>query len=1051
MTGTPSHSFQLPLLTRHADTDPLLTLIVNGKETVFLVDTGATRSTLSLLEVPASKDTVRILTASGQPHTLLVSKPLKVQLSTDSSSLTHRFLLNHLCPVNLLGRDLMTKLSVSISLTEQGFYCSTPKLLCQISPHPKPSFAAWTPDISPHTLLLKALHSFPSCLYHHLQVPDTLHCTAQYFPTEVDTPWLESFLSSGICPETLHIPCIFISSTKAAASVHLTYSQSIFYLGGSVPHMSLAKSNTVRWVELGEWVEQCLNRTDWLYVAPGIFDTPDHLITKVLIQIDLPVVRSLCQPSVSLCSLQTDFFPWLSSIPDTLWSQGKNNFGRIINCEPLVVFPKSSFRPRRAQYPLSPEAELGIAAVHKELVERGAIIPIKYSPVNSPILPVKKADGSWRFVQDLRQVNSAIFPRAPIVPNPSTILSTIPATVRYFSVIDLANAFFSIPVHPDSQFWFAFTFQNRRWTWTVMPQGYTEAPCVYGQALAQNLEGFWPDRESALIQYVDDLLLCSETEKACTQDTESLLKYLAENGHKVSKAKLQLVQTTVKYLGHDITCGTRALSKDRITTIQNLPRPVTKQQVMSVLGILGYCRQWILNFSERAQPLQNLANTADLPLSGRIQWNEQAEKALSDFKSALISAPALGLPDYSRPFTLFVDEKGGYMNAVLTQLHGDKQRPIAYFSKKLDPVATGLPTCLRAVAATTEAVLASTDIVLMSPLTVKVPHAVHSILVQAKTSHLTTARAIHYQNVLCTLSNVTIERCTTLNPATLLPTEEEGEPHNCHDEITKVLKPRPDLQETPLEIGEIIFVDGCSLRLENGTPSTSYAVVKGDHLLEANRISSSFSAQAAELIALTRACQLSEGKVITIYTDSRYAFGVCHDHGALWKLRGFKTSTGKPIQHQKLVESLLEAITKPSKLAIVKCQAHTGKQDPVSKGNELADHFAEQAAYNNAPISLFLQKDDKDPDNQIISLQSAATDREKRKWFKEGSLSNGVWTHKQNNKPFLPKASFPGMAKVAHGLDHAGKDAMVQDVERHWEAVGFSTYADAVHYVKNLM
>uniref|UniRef100_A0A8C4SEC9 RNase H type-1 domain-containing protein n=1 Tax=Erpetoichthys calabaricus TaxID=27687 RepID=A0A8C4SEC9_ERPCA len=204
--------------------------------------------------------------------------------------------------------------------------------------------------------------------------------------------------------------------------------------------------------------------------------------------------------------------------------------------------------------------------------------------------------------------------------------------------------------------------------------------------------------------------------------------------------------------------------------------------------------------------------------------------------------------------------------------------------------------------------------------------------------------AIHYQNVLYTLSNVTVEKCSTLNPATLLLTEEDREPHDCHDEIAKVIKPRPDLHETLLYNGELIFVDGCSLRLENGTPSTSYVVVKGGHLLEANRISSNLSTQAAELIAITRACQLSEGKIITIYTDSRYAFGVCHDHGALWKLRGFKTSAGKPIQHQKLIESLLEAITKPSKLAIVKCQAHRGKQDPVSKGNELADHFAKQSS-----------------------------------------------------------------------------------------------------------
>uniref|UniRef100_A0A8C4RCV9 ribonuclease H n=1 Tax=Erpetoichthys calabaricus TaxID=27687 RepID=A0A8C4RCV9_ERPCA len=345
-------------------------------------------------------------------------------------------------------------------------------------------------------MLLMALHSFPSCVFPLLRVPEIAHCTAQYFPSEVDIPWVESFLQSATPQESLFIPCLFISSTMAAVAVQPDHTQQPYYLGGSVPHISLAKSCEVTWVSIGPWVQQCLQRTDWLPVKPGVYDTPDHRILKVLLYTTVYVNRSFCTPpppAHSLLHVGIPPFPWLSDIPDSLWAQGKNDYGRIAQCEPLVIHPKSSFRPHRAQYPLSPEAEAGISAVHADLVKRGAIIPISYSPVNSPILPVKKADGSWRFVQDLRQVNAAIFPRAPIVPNPSTILSTIPPSARYFSVIDLANAFFSVPVHPDSQFWFAFTFQNRRWTWTVMPQGYTESPCVYGQALAQNLEGFWPE------------------------------------------------------------------------------------------------------------------------------------------------------------------------------------------------------------------------------------------------------------------------------------------------------------------------------------------------------------------------------------------------------------------------------------------------------------------------------------------------------------------------------------------------------------------------------
>lgn len=118
--------------------------------------------------------------------------------------------------------------------------------------------------------------------------------------------------------------------------------------------------------------------------------------------------------------------------------------------------------PQCVQYPFSKEAEEGIAKVHRELVNCGTIID--YFPVNSSILPMKKADDSWRFIQDLRGMNDSVFPRAPIVPNPVIILFSILPQAKWSSVIDLANAFFSVPVHPDSQFSFAYTFKGKWYT-----------------------------------------------------------------------------------------------------------------------------------------------------------------------------------------------------------------------------------------------------------------------------------------------------------------------------------------------------------------------------------------------------------------------------------------------------------------------------------------------------------------------------------------------------------------------------------------------------------
>ncbi|XP_048843244.1 protein NYNRIN-like [Brienomyrus brachyistius] len=551
---------------------------------------------------------------------------------------------------------------------------------------------------------------------------------------------------------------------------------------------------------------------------------------------------------------------------------------------------------------------------------------------------------------------------------------------------------------------------------------------------------------STLVQYVDDLLLCSHTRESCKQDTRALLDFLAENGHKASKEKLQLVSQRVKYLGHVLTSEGRSLGPDRVASIQEMPKPETKQQLLSVLGMIGYCRPWIQDYAQRSQPLIDL--TIGLGLTDRLTWTSEAEDGLIDLKQALMSAPALGVPDYRKPFVQYVDEKKGFMTSVLIQYHGERGKPDAYYSKRLDSVARALPLCLRAVAAAAEAVMASADLVQLHPLKLRVPHAVHAILTQVRTSHLTPARSVHYQNVLLTLANVTVERCSALNPATLLPTEADGEPHDCLQVIDCVCRPRPDLTDIPLEGGDILFVDGSSLRLEDGSPATSYAVVMQDGLLvDGGPLPRHWSAQAAELFALRQACKLAEGQKVTIYTDSRYAFGVCHDHGALWKQRGFRTSTGKPIQHHELVEQLLDALMLPKQVAIVKCQAHTKRTDEISQGNDLADQWAKSLAKNSTgfgnKVLLAKNVDKPGAENDLVLIQTGATEAELHGWKRSGAWSDreGVWRHSGTNKPYLPRSAYPGMAKAVHGLDHVSRDGMVAAVTRVWHAPGFATAA----------
>ncbi len=283
------------------------------------------------------------------------------------------------------------------------------------------------------------------------------------------------------------------------------------------------------------------------------------------------------------------------------------------------------------------------------------------------------------------------------------------------------------------------------------------------------------------------------------------------------------------------------------------------------------------------------------------------------------------------------------------------------------------------------------------PFVTQMVDAVSMILQEQRTSHLSTARWLRYHTILLDMPNVTVKRCTTLNPATLLPTEEDGEEHHC---CLSVL-------DTPLEnCDNVLFVDGSASKdPQTGLNKVGFAVTTEFEVVKSGKLPSNYSAQAAELVALTEACNLMADECVTIYTDSRYAFGVTHDFGALWKHRNFLKSDGHPILNAALVAKLLEAILLPDKVAICKCAAHTNDKSFISTGNVRADVAAKAAAAQETKETTCALVSVTNPDISpcLQSMQSFSTGAEKQQWRSSGcSLQRGVWMS-VDDIPCLPK------------------------------------------------
>jgi hypothetical protein len=152
--------------------------------------------------------------------------------------------------------------------------------------------------------------------------------------------------------------------------------------------------------------------------------------------------------------------------------------GQAQTAVPVLIHLKDpSWFPHHKQYPLKSEVE-GLIPIIKDLTRQGLLIECS-SPYNTPILSVRKGPNKWRLVQDLCLINEAVVPFHPVVPNPHTLLAHIPPGTTYYSVLDLKDAFFCIPLHPKSQSIFAFgdpTRKSGQVTWTVLPQGIQRQP-----------------------------------------------------------------------------------------------------------------------------------------------------------------------------------------------------------------------------------------------------------------------------------------------------------------------------------------------------------------------------------------------------------------------------------------------------------------------------------------------------------------------------------------------------------------------------------------------
>ena len=301
-----------------------------------------------------------------------------------------------------------------------------------------------------------------------------------------------------------------------------------------------------------------------------------------------------------------------------------------------------------------------------------------------PFQVAKKGTSEKRTVVDYRGLNSITVPSRYPLPLMSELFDRLQAA-KYLSKFDLSKGFYQIPIHPDDTHKTAFRTSSGLYEYLVLPMGLCNAPGTFMQLMNETFKE-WLNK--GVVVFLDDIIVYSKTLEEHQRLIRAVLTRLREQRLFAKRSKCSLFQREVEFLGHHIGQGKLRIMEDKLQAVIDWPAPLNVKGVRAFLGLVGFYRRFIRDFSTIALPLTALTRTVT---GGPFQWGDTEQKAFDALKKALQSAPVLCLPDPDRPYVVQTDASGFAIGAVLQQDHGKGLQPVAFMSQKLVSAETRYP------------------------------------------------------------------------------------------------------------------------------------------------------------------------------------------------------------------------------------------------------------------------------------------------------------------------------------------------------------------------
>src|SRR6185369_8509071 len=290
-----------------------------------------------------------------------------------------------------------------------------------------------------------------------------------------------------------------------------------------------------------------------------------------------------------------------------------------------------SKRPYRMQNKELAELKIQL----QELLDKGFTRP-SASPWGCPALFVKKKDDNLRLCVDYRPLN-AEYPLPRI-----DIMFDQLAGAKIFSKIDLRSGYHQIKIKPCDIPKTAFSTRYGLYEYLVMSFGLTNAP-AYFMYLINSV--FMPELDKFVVVFIDDILIYSKNEEDHAEHLRIVLQRLRDHKLYAKFSKCEFWLDRVKFLGHTISSEGIAVDPSKVQEVMDWKSPASVHQIRSFLGLAGYYRRFIPDFSKIAKPMTEL-----LKKGIKFVWDERCEKAFHTLRELLTKAPVLAQPDNAKPF-----------------------------------------------------------------------------------------------------------------------------------------------------------------------------------------------------------------------------------------------------------------------------------------------------------------------------------------------------------------------------------------------------------------